>query len=59
MKNLLVAVFTFLTISAQAQVTSTFDSNADGWTFLNNGTPVTVKQYSIDHNHIKTRAYER
>ena len=37
MKNLLLTILIVFTISAQAQITSTFDTDADGWTFYNNG----------------------
>ncbi len=42
--------FCSLAFTAQAQITSTFDSNADGWTFLNNGTPVTVNHNATNGN---------
>ncbi len=35
MKNLLSTLFILLVVSAQAQVTSTFDTDADGWTLVN------------------------
>lgn len=37
-------------INVQAQITSTFDTNADGWTFLNNGIPVTVNHNAANGN---------
>src|SRR6187397_2155721 len=41
MKTHFILIFVVFAISAQAQITSTFDTDADGWTFLNSTTPVT------------------
>src|SRR5687767_8284483 len=60
MKNLLLSILVALTISTQAQITSTFNSNDDGWTFLNNGTPVTVNHNASNGNpggFVSTAAY--
>ncbi|MBX2895693.1 MAG: VCBS repeat-containing protein [Cyclobacteriaceae bacterium] len=40
----------FLSNSTTAQITSTFDTDADGWTFLNNGSPVTVNHNASNGN---------
>jgi hypothetical protein len=50
MKNLLSAILVLVAISTHAQITSTFDSDADGWTFYNNGTPVTVNHNASNGN---------
>lgn len=39
-----------ISISGTAQITSTFDTDADGWTFENNGTPVTVNHNATNGN---------
>jgi gliding motility-associated-like protein len=50
MKKLTLIFLLGISLAAQAQITSTFDSDADGWTFLNNGTPVTVNHNSSNGN---------
>jgi CHU_C Type IX secretion signal domain/Ig-like domain CHU_C associated/Laminin B (Domain IV)/FG-GAP-like repeat/IPT/TIG domain len=50
MKTLLSTLLLAFCITSQAQITSTFDTNADGWTFLNNGTPVTVNHNAVNGN---------
>jgi len=51
MKAILFALLScFIVITSQAQITSTFDTNADGWIFSNNGTPVTVNHNAINGN---------
>lgn len=42
--------FVLFPFAAQAQITSTFDTDADGWTFSNNGTPVTVNHNASNGN---------
>jgi gliding motility-associated-like protein len=37
-------------LGLRAQITSTFDADADGWTFYNNGTPVTVNHNASNGN---------
>lgn len=49
-KSLQVALFLFLAVPVSAQITSTFDTDADGWVFSNNGTPVTVNHNSSNGN---------
>lgn len=39
-----------ISISGTAQITSTFDTDADGWIFENNGTPVTVNHNTTNGN---------
>jgi gliding motility-associated-like protein len=39
-----------LSNSTTAQITSTFDTDADGWTFSNNGTPITVNHNASNGN---------
>jgi gliding motility-associated-like protein len=50
MKTLFPAFLVAFALSAQAQITSTFDANADGWAFLNGGTPVTVNHSGTNGN---------
>jgi Laminin B (Domain IV)/IPT/TIG domain len=50
MKTYFSLLLVVLSLSSRAQITSTFDSNDDGWTFLNNGTPVTVNHNSTNGN---------
>jgi hypothetical protein len=49
-KTILLLSFITLFIAASAQITSTFDTDADGWTFSNNGTPVTVNHNASNGN---------
>ncbi|TXI68435.1 MAG: hypothetical protein E6Q41_04105, partial [Cyclobacteriaceae bacterium] len=39
-----------ISISGTAQITSTFDTDADGWAFSNNGTPVIVNHNASNGN---------
>jgi hypothetical protein len=41
MKNLYALIFVVFAVSSKAQVTSTFDTDAGGWTFLNSTTTLT------------------
>jgi len=50
LQSLLLACGLFFSILGSAQITSTFDTNADGWTFLNNGTPLTVNHNASNGN---------
>ncbi|MBN8651016.1 MAG: VCBS repeat-containing protein [Cytophagales bacterium] len=49
-KTILLLSFITLFVAASAQITSTFDTDADGWTFSNNGTPVTVNHNATNGN---------
>lgn len=40
----------FIVFTAQAQITSTFDTDADGWTFFDGSTPITVNHQSGNGN---------
>lgn len=50
MKSIVISLLAFITFSAQAQITSTFDTDADGWTFLDSSTPITVSHQSSNGN---------
>ncbi len=50
MKTLLSILFALFAVSAQAQISSTFNADADGWTFSDAGTPVTVNYNSTNGN---------
>jgi gliding motility-associated-like protein len=50
LKTLLFVLLTAFTFSAHAQITSTFDTNADGWTFLNSATPITPNHSTTGGN---------
>jgi hypothetical protein len=49
-KTVLLLAFAVFAFAASAQITSTFDTDADGWTFSNNGTPVTVNHNASNGN---------
>lgn len=49
-KSLQFALFLLLAVPVSAQITSTFDTDADGWTFYSNGTPVTINHNTTNGN---------
>ena len=49
-KSLQIILFVCCAVPVSAQITSTFDTDADGWTFSNNGTPVTVNYNASNGN---------
>lgn len=50
MKSVYPLLLILIAFNAHAQITSTFDTDADGWTFSNNGTPVTVNHNASNGN---------
>ncbi|HMJ70118.1 MAG TPA: FG-GAP-like repeat-containing protein [Cyclobacteriaceae bacterium] len=50
MKKVIVPLLLSCTLQVSAQITSTFDTDADGWTFLNSATPVTVTHQPANGN---------
>lgn len=50
MKTLLSILFSLLTVCAQAQISSTFNTEADGWTFLDGAVPQTVNHNASNGN---------
>ncbi len=49
-KTILLLCFVTLSVATSAQITSTFDTDVDGWVFSNNGTPVTVNHNASNGN---------